>query len=385
MSLTHLVPAAELPRLGSAVSIVVPGGYSDDSSFGIDGFAHLREHLVLRAVDAAVAPGYVVRRSARTLRSTTEFDLVLYDAPDLDAATLLKTLLTNLPTDHRTDIPGIATELRDVQQIPSAAVADDELPRALGWSSGWGYGDPGQLEELNFEELSGLITHSWSGVEPFVSQVGFADRADRRPVCAGPSTGAADPSGIAFQQTAALAGPDRELHAAALGWIATYESPRWIKVLDDCLRYVMSYAVPRTRAAFPNLAVQLRLGQFGEGYTSADSELLVGWITTRHGTQRVRTVLSYAETLFRTARQLIETEAVPRAHLDMRTRLETLRQGSEVQQHTRWRSRAAYLGLGAHHPYTQYPPDVVCSDPASLVAVLAFLETTEPHLIVCPE
>ncbi|MFI7003594.1 hypothetical protein [Nocardia sp. NPDC050175] len=386
MVLSQPAAAAELPRLSSAVSIVMPGGYRDDERLGIDGFAHLREHMALRAMDAAIAPARVLSRSARTLRTTTEFDLVVHGGRGLDTAVLPDALTAHLDSGHRGEIAAIATELRDAREDSSAVVVDDALPRALGWSSGWGYGDPAQLAQLSSRDLRLLIEQSWHGSRPLVSEVPIAALADRWPDPAAPapepSTSADD---IAVRSGPAVSEPDQEFRTAAIGWTVAYRAPRWITILDDCLRYVLSYAAPRVRHTFPNLAIRLRPGQFGERYTAADAELVVGLVTTRQGTEHTTVLRDYLETLFRTARLLLEAEVIPVAHLDIRSRLEAVQHSGEPQQRARWQSRAAFLGLGDNHPFLRHPAETAFSPRADSARLLALLEAATGHLIVGPE
>ncbi|MBF6242229.1 hypothetical protein IU471_01375 [Nocardia elegans] len=350
-SLSHGRVAARLPHRTSVVSILIPGGYCDDDEVGIDGFAHLREHWALHAVSAVVAPARIVRRSARTLRSTTELDLVVSGPCEVDADTVLDELRGYPEFDRVGEIEKIADEVHRARAHTSATAVDLELPRSTGWSSGWGYGDPVRLVQVSTDEFHRLVDDTWSGIRPVVSTAAVASLAAEWPTA--DELPAALPADRDLEVAPSRAEDDgnAEYHRAAVGWVVRYRSPAGTAIVDDCLRFLGSFAVPAVRQRFPDLAINFRLGQFGERFTSAESDLVVAWVQRADGTTRADTIRAYLDALFATARGLLEDEAIPLGALHNRRRLDAVLHGADVLAYARWRSRAAHLGLGQDHPY----------------------------------
>lgn len=368
----------------TAVAILVPGGYSDDAEFGIDGFAHLREHWALAVIDKIFEPSCVVRRSAKTLRATTELNLLLFGRFEMDASTLLDSLLEYRGVDLAREIVAIDEEVRQARSNPSAVVADEVLPRRLGWSSGWGFGEPDVLTELGSDDFFTIVEHSWSGVHPIATTLDISSIAhpyDRGSGALLEETRATAPDLVSVISSSGPADMDAEYAEAAVGWVIGYGSPFGIKVADDCLRFVNSVAPSLLGNEFPNLRIHLRLGQFGEQFTSAESDLVVGWISVRNGPVPATTIRAYVRAILKTARELLESGSVSFGALDNRCRLDAVLRGSDPLQRAVWHSRARHTGLGSAHPYLCDPAEVVFAERRDSVRVIRLLEEAEFQLV----
>ncbi|MEV6429915.1 hypothetical protein [Nocardia sp. NPDC051463] len=263
-------------------------------------------------------------------------------------------------------------------------MADEVLPRRLGWSSGWGFGEPDHLSELGTDDFFTIVEQSWSCVHPIVTTIDISSLVNPRYQGLGALLEEArttDTDLVSVISSSAPDDMDSEYSEAAVGWVIGYGSPFGIKIADDCIRFVNSVVPSLLGHEFPNLRIHLRLGQFGEQFTSAESDLVVGWISIRNGPVPATTIRTYVRAILRTARELLESGSVSFDALDNRCRLDAVLHGSDPLQRALWHSRARNTGLGSAHPYLCDPAEIVFSETRNSVRMIRMLEEAEFQLV----
>ncbi|MGW5384124.1 hypothetical protein [Nocardia sp. NPDC003963] len=373
--------ARRAARSRPVLSVIVEGGARDDAAYGA-GFAHIREHWTMASFQRSLGAALTMS-TAKTLQFQTEFLLFL----DSDRAALPDILERAPWTDRElaAETAVIVDEIVMAESQHTAVAVDRELPRRLsayGTGTDWGYGDRETIRGWTMATLTDAVASTW-GESP---RMHISSSGDPAMWCPGNPPGPARTGGGSLTVgSAPTPGPAPFLDRTAFaGWRIHYTDPLDLADLDDLAILLRTTACRDPRRHREPWRAELRIGQFGEMFTSRGDEYLL--IATRFERpaapadhrDRVRELLTAVRE--RLDRAVRDGDHELLAAVDRFRRLHHARAAQSVNQRTVLHNRAKALGLGGH-PHLSFRARTTAENEALCVrlsAIIASLLTVDP-------